>query len=59
LPCIPVALNSGKIWPKNSFIKYSGDIHISFLEPIEPGLEKNTFLTTLQEKIYSEIEKYS
>ena len=59
LPCIPVALNSGKIWPKNSFIKYPGDIHISFLEPIEPGLEKNTFLATLQEKIYSEIEKYS
>ena len=59
LPCIPVALNSGKIWPKNSFIKYPGDIHISFLEPIKPGLEKNTFLTTLQEKIYSEIEKFS
>ena len=59
LPCIPVALNSGKIWPKNSFKKYPGDIHISFLEPIEPGLEKNVFLKILQEKIYSEIEKYS
>jgi len=59
LPCIPVALNSGKIWPKNSFKKYPGDIHISFLEPIEPGLEKNIFLKVLEEKIYSEIEKYS
>ena len=59
LPCIPVALNSGKIWPKNSFIKYPGDIHVSFLEPIYPGLEKNIFLNTLQEKIYSEIETYS
>jgi len=59
LPCIPVALNSGKIWPKNSFIKYPGDIHISFLEPIYPGLERNTFLNTLQEKIYSEMDKYS
>ena len=59
LPCIPVALNSGKIWPKNSFIKYPGDIHVSFLEPIYPGLEKNTFLKTLQEKIYSEMDKYS
>ena len=59
LPCIPVALNSGKIWPKNSFIKYPGDIHVSFLEPIYPGLEKNSFLSILQEKIYSEIEKYS
>ena len=59
LPCIPVALNSGKIWPKNSFIKYPGDIHISFLEPIEPGLEKKVFLKVLEEKIYSETEKYS
>ena len=59
LPCIPVALNSGKIWPKNGFIKYPGDIHISFLEPIEPGLEKTTFLKILENKIYSETEKYS
>ena len=59
LPCIPVALNSGKIWPKNSFIKYPGDIHVSFLEPIRPGLEKTIFIKTLEREIYSEIEKYS
>jgi 1-acyl-sn-glycerol-3-phosphate acyltransferase len=59
LHCIPVALNSGKIWPKNSFLKYPGDIHITFLEPIEPGIEKNTFVKMLEEKIYSELEKYS
>jgi 1-acyl-sn-glycerol-3-phosphate acyltransferase len=59
MSCIPVALNSGKIWPKNSFIKYPGNIHISFLEPIEPGLEKNVFLKILEEKIYSETNKYS
>ena len=59
LPCVPVALNSGKIWPKNSFIKYPGNIHISFLEPIKPGLEKSVFLKILEEKIYSETENYS
>jgi len=59
LPCIPVALNSGKIWPKNSFIKYPGNIHVSFLKPIYPGLEKKKFLSDLQEKIYSEIDTYS
>ena len=59
LPCIPVALNSGKIWPKSSFIKYPGNIHISFLEPIKPGLEKSVFLKILEEKIYSETENYS
>jgi 1-acyl-sn-glycerol-3-phosphate acyltransferase len=57
--CIPVALNSGKVWPKNSFLKYPGDIHVSFLEPIKPGLEKTIFLKILEEKIYSETEKYS
>ena len=59
LHCVPVALNSGKIWPKNSFLKYPGDIHITFLEPIKPGIEKNAFVKMLEEKIYLEIEKYS
>ena len=58
LPCIPVALNSGKIWPKNSFMKYSGDIHVSFLEPIEPGKEKNEFVKQVEDKIYTEIKKF-
>ena len=59
IPCIPIALNSGKVWPKNSFMKYQGDIHVSFLEPIQPGLEKNIFLEVLEKKIYSETKKYS
>ncbi len=58
LPCIPVALNTGKVWPKNSFMKYSGDIHISFLEPILPGKEKNDFLKEVEEKIYLENKKF-
>ncbi len=56
LPCIPVALNTGKVWPKNNFNKYSGNITISFLSPIEPGLGKDKFLDKLQEDIYSEID---
>ena len=59
LPCIPVALNSGRIWPKNSFMKYPGDIHVSFLEPIKPGLEKSVFIKILEEEIYLETDKYS
>ena len=54
--CIPVALNSGKVWPKTGFIKYPGKIIISFLQPIEPGLEKENFLKILEEKIYDEME---
>ena len=59
LHCVPVALNSGKIWPKNSFFKHPGDIHIAFLDPIEPGLEKNIFVKILEEKIYSKIKQFS
>ena len=58
LPCIPVALNTGKIWPKSSFMKYPGDIHISFLNPIMPGKDKNDFVKEIEEKIYSEIKKF-
>ena len=56
LPCVPVALNTGKVWPKNSFNKYPGNIIISFLDPIDPGLEKGKFLEKLQKVIYREIE---
>ena len=59
LPCIPVALNTGKVWPKNSFMKYSGDIHISFLEPIMPGKENEEFIKEIENKIYTEIKKYN
>ena len=57
LPCVPVALNTGKVWPKNSFMKYAGDIHISFLEPIMPGKESDEFLKEIEDKIYTEIKK--
>ena len=58
LPCIPVALNTGKVWPKNSFMKYTGNIHISFLEPIMPGKENDEFIKEIENKIYTEIKKY-
>ena len=57
LPCVPVALNTGKVWPKNSFIKYSHNIQISFLKPIEPGKDKNIFIKDLEDSIYSSIDK--
>ena len=56
MPCVPVALNSGKVWPKNSFNKYPGKITISFLNPILPGLEKEKFIEKLQTDIYKEID---
>ena len=58
LPCIPVALNTGKIWPKSSFMKYPGDIHISFLEPVASGKESKEFTRDIENKIYNEIKKF-
>ena len=59
LPCIPVAHNAGKVWPKNSFMKYPGDIHISFLEPIMSGKNYEEFTKDLESQIYKEIRKFS
>ena len=59
LPCVPVALNTGKVWPKNSFMKYPGDIHISFLEPIMSGKDNEEFTKDIENQIYNEIRKFS
>ena len=56
ISCVPVALNSGKVWPKHGIIKHPGKITISFLKPIEPGLNREDFLKNLEAKIYNEIE---
>ena len=56
ISCVPIALNSGKVWPKKGIKKYSGNITVSFLEPIRPGLEIETFVNILEKKIYDEID---
>jgi len=59
ISCIPVALNSGKVWPKKGIIKYPGKIIVSFLEPIKPGLNRDEFIQILEKKIYDEIKNIS
>ena len=59
IACVPVALNSGKVWPKYGIIKHPGKITVSFLKPIEPGLSKDNFIKNLETKIYNEIENIS
>lgn len=51
VPVVPVALNSGYFWGKNAFIKRPGKIIIEFLPPIAPGMDKDSFATTLQTTI--------
>ena len=57
--CVPVALNSGNVWPKSGIIKYPGKITVSFLKPIEPGLNRDEFIRNLEKKIYDEIKNIS
>ena len=49
VPCVPVALNSGVYW--TGFIKKPGTIVLEFLEPIAPGLKRDTFMTLLENRI--------
>ena len=42
LPVLPVALNSGHVWPRNSWLKYPGRVTVEFLDLIEPGLDRKT-----------------
>tara|TARA_B100000029_G_C17217246_1_gene830308 strand:- start:5 stop:712 length:708 start_codon:yes stop_codon:yes gene_type:complete len=59
ITCIPIALNSGKVWPKKGIIKYPGKITVSLLEPIKPGLNRDEFINILEKKIYDEIKNIS
>ncbi|HEX8263052.1 MAG TPA: lysophospholipid acyltransferase family protein [Allosphingosinicella sp.] len=40
LPVVPVALDSGKVWPRRSFVKRPGVVTIRFGDPIPPGLPR-------------------
>ncbi len=35
IPIVPVALNSGEFWPRNSFLKWPGEITVVIGKPIE------------------------
>lgn len=45
---LPVALNSGLFWPRQSFLRYPGTITMRFLPIIEPGLPLEKFRSKLE-----------
>ena len=55
IPCQPVAINSGYVWPKNGSKLSNKTITISVLKPISAGLKKEEFLKILENNIYSEL----
>ena len=56
ITCQPVAIDSGKTWPKKGLKKIKTTLTISILKPIEPGLKKEIFLKKLEHSIYSELD---
>ncbi len=51
VPVVPVALNSGVLWARRSFVKHAGRVDVEFLAPILPGLDRKRFMAELEERI--------
>ena len=49
--CYPVACNVGVFWPRYGILKKPGTAVIEFLDPIEQGLEKNAFMSHLEDVV--------
>ncbi len=49
--CVPVALNTGLYWPRRSVSIHPGQVTIAFLDAIAPGLDRQSFLRLLEERI--------
>ena len=49
--CVPAAVNSGLYWPRRRFLRRPGTIVLEFLPAIPAGLDRKTFMTTLETRI--------
>jgi len=56
IKCQPVAINSGRVWPKKNTIKSDKSITISILNYIDPGLDANNFINKIEKNIYDELD---
>ena len=57
---VPIALNSGECWPKNSFIKKPGTITVSVGKPISPeGKTPDELMEQVEQWIESEMRVIS
>ena len=51
LPVVPLALDSGRLWPRRRFVKTAGTITLDFGEAIPPGLDREPFEARLHAAI--------
>lgn len=50
-PCIPVAVNSGRVWPPTMTLPLGGTAAIAFLPAIAPNLPRAEFVSLLRTRI--------
>ncbi|MEL6774844.1 MAG: 1-acyl-sn-glycerol-3-phosphate acyltransferase, partial [Pseudomonadota bacterium] len=49
---VPIATSAGVIWPRREWNKHTGQTGaMEFLEPIQPGLDFETFMATIETRI--------
>ena len=53
--CQPVAIDSGRVWPKSGKMMLNKTITVSILKPIDTGIEETKFVKLLEKEIYSEL----
>ena len=56
ISCLPIAINSGKTWPKSSFLKSKQNITVSILKSFEPGQDVEKFSIEVENSIYRELD---
>ncbi len=59
IACLPVAINSGKVWPKSGGLVPNQIIKVSILNILPSGIEQNKFATEVEKLIYKELDKIS
>lgn len=57
VPVVPVALNSGLFWGRNSLLIWPGTAQARFLPPIEAGLAPDVFMTRLKKAIETDSDE--
>ena len=59
IACLPVAINSGKVWPKNGKMIPNQKITVSILNILSPGIEQDELSNQVEQIIYDELDKIS
>jgi 1-acyl-sn-glycerol-3-phosphate acyltransferase len=56
-PCVPVATNAGYFWPRRGLFRRPGVAVVEFLDPIAPGLSRNSMMEQLEQTVEAASDK--